>query len=91
MRFNEKRCWRNIKPFIKEGINHRGSTPPLKETTMTQSQNILEAVKLLTATLSDNADDIIIAMHLREIHRKVEMVDRMLVEQRRGQRQKIAA
>jgi nitrogen-specific signal transduction histidine kinase len=58
---------------------------------MTQSQNILEAVKLLTATLSDSADDIIIAMHLREIHRKVEMVDRMLVEQRRGQRQKITA
>jgi hypothetical protein len=73
------------------GINHRGSAPPLKEKTMTQSQNILEAVKLLTATLSDNADDIIIAMHLREIHRKVEMVDRMIVEQRRGQRQKITA
>lgn len=58
---------------------------------MTQTQNILEAVKLLTATLADNADDIIIRMHLREIERKVEMVDRMLVEQRRGQRDKIAA
>ncbi len=58
---------------------------------MTQSQNILEAVKLLTATLSDNADDIIIAMHLREIHRKVEMVERMLVEQRRGQRDRVVA
>lgn len=58
---------------------------------MTQTQNILEAVKLLAATLADNADDIIIRMHLREIERKIEMVDRMLVEQRRGQRDKIAA
>jgi hypothetical protein len=48
---------------------------------MTQSHNILEAARILIATLADTADDVIINVHLREIKRKIEMVDRMLLEQ----------
>jgi hypothetical protein len=49
---------------------------------MTQSHNVLEAARLLIAMLTETADDVIIEVHLREIGRKIEMVDRMLLEQR---------